>query len=273
MLIDDINERFILDTVKPFLKNPLNYRTFSTGRKIYNQLQKILDFGMERSIIKPIRFFKFTSKSDGRNVEPKTIRPIPTIDEVRKIISIVSPYYRVFLFTLATTGLRAGECLGLQWSDINFAKKQMTIKRTVSPKGIDIPKTENGFRTIPLPDYLIGMLKKFKLDIHKYVQLSQPTDFIFPDTKGSYKNIDICRTNSIYFANKKLGYKFDLQSFRRFYRTEMELIFDELNLNKMVLNYRFGHSARNVAEQHYIDRKRVNDSENESVNILANKII
>ena len=273
MLIDDINERFILDTVKPFLKNPLNYRTFSTGRKIYNQLQKILDFGMERSIIKPIRFFKFTSKSDGRNVEPKTIRPIPTIDEVRKIISIVSPYYRVFLFTLATTGLRAGECLGLQWSDINFAKKQMTIKRTVSPKGIDIPKTENGFRTIPLPDYLIGMLKKFKLDIHKYVQLSQPTDFIFPDTKGSYKNIDICRTNSIYFANKKLGYKVDLQSFRRFYRTEMELIFDELNLNKMVLNYRFGHSARNVAEQHYIDRKRVNDSENESVNILANKII
>ena len=117
------------------------------------------------------------------------------------------------------------------------------------------------------------MLKKFKLDIHKYVHLSQPTDFIFPDTKGNYKNIDICRTNSIYFANKKLGYKFDLQSFRRFYRTEMELIFDELNLNKMVLNYRFGHSARNVAEQHYIDRKRVNDSENESVNILANKII
>ena len=53
----------------------------------------------------------------------------------------------------------------------------------------------------------------------------------------------------------------------------MELIFDELNLNKMVLNYRFGHSARNVAEQHYINRKRVNDSENESVNILANKII
>ena len=271
--LDHIDERFILDTVKPFLKNPLNYKTFSTGKKIYNQLQKILDFGMERSIIKPIRFFKFTSKSDGRNVQPKTVRPTPTVEEVKKILSVVSPYYQVFLFTLATTGLRAGECLGLQWDDINFAKKQMTIKRTVSLKTIDIPKTENGFRTIPLPDYLIRMLKKFKLDIHKYVQLSQPTDFIFPDTKGSYKNIDICRNNSIYFANKKLGYKFDLQSFRRFYRTEMELIFDELNLNKMVLNYRFGHSARNVAEQHYIDRKKVNNSENESVNILANKII
>ena len=273
--LDHIDERFILDTVKPFLKNPLNYKTFSTGKKIYNQLQKILDFGMERSIIKPIRFFKFTSKSDGRNVQPKTVRPTPTVEEVKKILSVVSPYYQVFLFTLATTGLRAGECLGLQWDDINFVKKTISVNKSVSIKwGVDIPKTENGFRTIPLATHLSKLLKKFRFDIYKYFpNLDKKVDYIFVDAKGSFADINACRKNSIYFANKKLGYKFDLQSFRRFYRTEMELIFDELNLNKMVLNYRFGHSARNVAEQHYIDRKKVNNSENESVNILANKII
>ena len=52
----------------------------------------------------------------------------------------------------------------------------------------------------------------------------------------------------------------------------MELIFDELRLNKMILDYRFGHSPRSVAERHYIHSKTINDSENDSVNVLANKL-
>jgi integrase len=268
--LDSIKANFILDVVKPYLKNPLNYNCLDSAEKIYNQLKRILEFAMEREII---QYFKFPKFRDGRRTEKKVVRPTPSIDEVKKIISVVSPYYKVFLLTLATSGLRANECLSLKWDDVDFDKKQITIKRTISGGKLDEPKTSNGFRTIPIADKIVKELKSFKINIFQLIpDLKKPSEFIFPNVKGSFKDIDICRSNSIYFANKKLNVKFDLQSFRRFYRTEMELIFDELRLNKMILDYRFGHSPRSVAERHYIHSKTINDSENESVNVLANKL-
>ena len=93
------------------------------------------------------------------------VRPTPSIDEVKKIISVVSPYYKVFLLTLATSGLRANECLSLKWDDVDFNKKQITIKRTISGGKLDEPKTSNGFRTIPIADKIVKELKSFKINI------------------------------------------------------------------------------------------------------------
>lgn len=57
-------------------------------------------------------------------------------------------------------GLRRGELAGLEWKDIDYESKTMTIQRSVQ----DIvgfghitkhPKTENSKRTISMPDKLI----------------------------------------------------------------------------------------------------------------------
>ena len=66
-------------------------------------------------------------------------------------------------------GLRIGEICGLQWADIDFEKSILTVRKTVqrvqTETGtkllIDTPKTSSSSRSVPIPDFMMSLLKKF----------------------------------------------------------------------------------------------------------------
>ena len=64
------------------------------------------------------------------------------------------------------SGLRIGELIALQWSDIDLAKGILTVSKSChdSKDGliVDEPKTANSRRLIPLPKQLIPILKGIK---------------------------------------------------------------------------------------------------------------
>lgn len=64
------------------------------------------------------------------------------------------------------SGLRIGELIALQWSDIDFAKGILTVSKSChdSKNGliIDEPKTATSRRAIPLPKQLLSILKGIK---------------------------------------------------------------------------------------------------------------
>lgn len=66
------------------------------------------------------------------------------------------------------TGLRTGKLVGLRWSDVDFAKRTITIQRTMEYRHPDCvwrtgpPKSKSGYRTIPLTDEAVGILKSQK---------------------------------------------------------------------------------------------------------------
>ena len=72
------------------------------------------------------------------------------------------------LFQLALqTGARPGEYLGLQWKDIDFEQKVLSIKRTViEVKGggfrFDEPKTAGSRRSIPISQGLVDSIKRHR---------------------------------------------------------------------------------------------------------------
>ncbi len=79
-------------------------------------------------------------------------------------------YYNLYVVALET-GLRIGELMGLQWSDIDFNKKVMRVRRSLcyfSREGKYIfewhdTKTHNSKRTIPLTSKAFTALKQQKV--------------------------------------------------------------------------------------------------------------
>ena len=75
--------------------------------------------------------------------------------------------FRCILQVLITTGLRRGECLGLQWADIDFQNATLTVNRatTYTPEsGITVaaPKTAHSIRTIPVVPSTLSLLKQLQ---------------------------------------------------------------------------------------------------------------
>jgi integrase len=73
---------------------------------------------------------------------------------------------RLIYTLLLTTGMRRGECFGLQWGDIDFQNQTIKIQRNVTysaNNGIVVgrTKTEAGEREIPLTDRAIELLKAY----------------------------------------------------------------------------------------------------------------
>ena len=77
---------------------------------------------------------------------------------------------QVMFSMLLLTGMRRGELLGLEWSDIDFDNATVNIKRTsqyTADKGIytDTTKTEKSKRLISIPCQLVNLLSDYKMEM------------------------------------------------------------------------------------------------------------
>ena len=70
---------------------------------------------------------------------------------------------RVYLALAIFSGARKGEILGLQWRDVDLTAHEISIRQNVTFTAnqpiIGSPKTEAGYRTIPIPPALLEYLK------------------------------------------------------------------------------------------------------------------
>lgn len=76
-------------------------------------------------------------------------------------------YENQFRFVLQT-GLRTGELVGLKWEDIDFENKTLKVQRSMKYRysvgvwRVGEPKSKSGYRTIPLTDEAIRILRAQK---------------------------------------------------------------------------------------------------------------
>jgi integrase len=87
-------------------------------------------------------------------------RPTPSVsrfltqEELSSLLAVIQThrptYYPLFL-TLARTGMRVGEVLALQWSDIDWRSQTMHVQRNYSGRTIGTPKNGRTRRVICRP--------------------------------------------------------------------------------------------------------------------------
>jgi integrase len=80
------------------------------------------------------------------------------------------------------TGARIGEVLGLQWSDVDFKRQMIRVRRQLTQQGeLAEPKTASGKREVVMFPNLAAMLREHRLRS----PFSQDGDFVFATRTGT----------------------------------------------------------------------------------------
>lgn len=88
-----------------------------------------------------------------------------TLEEFKEFMAVVdSEIHYTFFMTLYYSGMRKGEALALTWEDVDFKKSEIDINKTVTNNVVTTPKTSSSIRTINMPDHVMNLLKKMKLE-------------------------------------------------------------------------------------------------------------
>ncbi len=161
--------------------------------------------------------------------------------------------YGVAYILILNTGLREGEALGLQWNDINFNEKYLTVSRQVQeikdrkllkvkPVISKYLKSNSSNRIIPLNDTAINCLEIMrKGNKSKYVILNKENNFVSPHSfRMSFNKI-------IEYSNIERS-NITVHTLRHTFATN--LFANDINI-KYISNI-LGHSDINITSKTYI---------------------
>jgi integrase len=101
---------------------------------------------------------------DAPSVPQTEIEPLSVAD-ARKILTSANTRRNGVRWAIALAlGLRQGEALGLQWSDLDFEGGTLTVRRALQRQrgqGLVLvePKSRSGRRTIALPEPIVALLR------------------------------------------------------------------------------------------------------------------
>src|SRR6266516_2655127 len=142
---------------------------------------------------------------------PKRVRKeadFLTLEQALRLIEAAKGRRLECMITLeVVTGMRRGELFALHWCDIDFEKKVLYVRWSLSYTNVDgtgckyveeQPKTEAGKRMIPLPDIAIEALKQHKARL--------PASLRFHDLRHSAATILLAMGVNMKLIQQRMGH-------------------------------------------------------------------
>lgn len=156
-----------LKDIKPLevqrLMNGLKDYSDSLKKKVLLTLNQLFNVAVNNRLI---NFNPAAGITIIKKIEEEELKHLNAV-QAKEIVE-ACPNIKASLFVKfgLNCGLRKAETVGLMWSDFDETKKTITIKRSVVWKQnqaeIKTPKSQSGFRTIPLPNWFAKELKNIE---------------------------------------------------------------------------------------------------------------
>ena len=171
---------------------------WETNNKIKRTVRAVLSLAKKNRLVED----NF-AQADYIDYPKKVTTPIRFMDDKTAVtfFDFLMSYHNLRIKTamliFLLTGFRRGEVCGLEWHDIDFEKRTISVERSVvyvSGYGVfqKEPKTEGSKRTITVAQVLINVLKeyreswlKMREDCGDYIK---PSDKLFTSQKGDLIN-------------------------------------------------------------------------------------
>lgn len=207
-----------------------------------------------------------------------------TIEEQEKFIEIIKEsHFELLFLTGLNTELRIGELMALNWGDIDFEEKEVVVNKTLEYQKdkktgkygnrINTPKTKSGYRTVPIPDFLIPRLKEQKIRMLEKKMLLQnkykDNNLVFYTNLGGFLNAKAVWTSLDNLLKKHNMRHFTLHSLRHTYATRLF----ELGENPKTVQILLGHSDISMTLNTYTHvLKAVSSDSGNKMNKLYNEL-
>lgn len=188
---------------------------YATAKKLYTIMQSVFHFAVSQGYLKetPCKGVILPTKDVTQDEKRKYLLE----DEMPRFIKLFEGYsvLNTIVKVLLYTGMRSGECLGLQWSDVDFDKRLITVNHTLSDVGgkhfLTTPKTKTSKRAIYITDAVFEILKEHKIKQHELAfalggRFEHP-EMVFTSELGNYKDRSCLNTSFKRFL-KGTGFEF-----------------------------------------------------------------
>jgi integrase len=147
--------------VEAFRDQLLETRSKAMTGKAVRALSSILAEGMRRGLVAQNVAARVKAGRTKRE-KPKVV--IPTKAELVAILGAADEVTKPLAMVAIFAGLRASEIRGLRWLDVDLKAKTLTVSQRADKfNTIGAPKSEAGYRTVPIGDAMVAELKKWKL--------------------------------------------------------------------------------------------------------------
>lgn len=158
-LLDRLTARYTVQRIEKVYKYPSRYNT------AISHLKSILRWGYDNDFIQDITWIsKMKPKKDTHKKKALADKYLEH-EELDTLLQSLTKekWYELTLF-LALTGVRVGEALALDYTDIDLKNREIHITKTLSPitKEIQPAKTEDSVRTIYIQDELIPLCTRLR---------------------------------------------------------------------------------------------------------------
>lgn len=119
--------------------------------------------------------------------------------EFQEIIKEFPQSRYLALLTALHTGMRISELLALEWEDINFKKRLISVNKQYYKGNLSTPKTYTSIRNIDVPEFLLEEFKNY----HSSSKIL--SKIVFCSATGGYISQDKFVNNWFKKAMKKMG--------------------------------------------------------------------
>ena len=175
----------------------------ATVKRLYIIMQSLFSFATSQRYLKESPCNGVILPQKDATADEK--RRYVTEAELARFLPLFEEYsaFNTIIKLLLYTGLRSGEALGLQWNDIDFKNKLITVNHTLSDVGgkhfLTTPKTKNSKRTIAISQSVADLLQEhrrhqWELQIILGSDFSHP-EMVFTSDRGNYKDRSCLNTS------------------------------------------------------------------------------
>ena len=134
----------------------------------------------------------------GQAEEDEEVRALSE-EELPRLLAEIPAEWRLFFELLSQTGLRIGEAIALRWSDVDFDRRGVQVRRRYYRGGFAPPKSKYGKRKVPIGTSLAVELEA------RWLLEDDVDSLVFRSSTGTVLDADNLRRRVLAPAARRAG--------------------------------------------------------------------